>query len=58
MAHVTYQQLLDRYGKEMACSLLLSAEGTAKIDGGIASVDEGARLQLALDALDNKIIAA
>jgi len=42
----------------MAYSLLLSVEGTAKINGDIAFVDEGARLQLALDAMDNNIIAA
>ncbi|MGB4100563.1 MAG: hypothetical protein WBK91_01450 [Alphaproteobacteria bacterium] len=52
MSTMTYQDLVRRYGPEMAFDLLLTIEKTAKVRDTIATMDEENRLKRALDALD------
>ena len=57
MDHITYQELVERYGTAAAFDLLLVVERLAKINKEIISFDEEERFQKALDAL-NAVTAA
>ncbi len=52
MGAMTYQDLVRRYGPDMAFDLLLTIEKMAKIHDHLAMMDEEDRLKRALDALD------
>lgn len=52
MGTMTYQDLVQRYGPDMAFDLLLTIEKMAKIRDQLTVIDEEARLKRALDALD------
>ena len=58
MGVMTYQNLVQRYGQNMAFDLLLTIEKMAKIRDHIAVTDEEARLKRALDILDRDEAAA
>jgi len=58
MENITYNDLVKRYGHDMAFNLLLSVEKLAKIKNDIATLDEETRFQRALDALDETNFAA
>lgn len=55
---ITYADLVDRYGKDLAFDWLLSIEKLAKIKADINLIDEDTRFQRALDALDKINFAA
>lgn len=57
-APLTYRELVTRYGMDMAFDLLLVIEKMAKIKNSIQETDEEARLQRALQALDQANDAA
>lgn len=52
MDHITYHDLVERYGATMAYDLLLTFEKLAKIKSEIINMEEEARFQKALDALN------
>ena len=58
MGVMTYQDLVQRYGQDMAFDLLLTIEKMAKIRDGLAVIDEEERLKRALEALDRLDAAA
>lgn len=55
MDSLTYNDLVNRYGKDLAFDLLLSIEKVAKTRDDTASLSEDARLQKALAALDEPL---
>ncbi|MEJ0061880.1 MAG: hypothetical protein WDO70_01400 [Alphaproteobacteria bacterium] len=57
MAVMTYKNLVDRYGQDMAFDLLITIEKMAKIRDSI-TLDEEERLQRALAVLDKAELAA
>ncbi|MEJ0063309.1 MAG: hypothetical protein WDO70_08940 [Alphaproteobacteria bacterium] len=54
---LTYNDLVARYGKDMAYGLLLTIEKMSKIKNDIATLDEDARLEQALHALNDTNIS-
>ena len=58
MASITYSELIDRYGSELAHDLLITIEKSAKIRDSIIHIDENTRLQRALDALNPELEVA
>lgn len=54
MPRLTYQDLTNRYGTDMAFDLLLIIEKMAKIKASMDDADEEARLFRALHALDKE----
>lgn len=58
MGVMTYQDLVKRYGQNMAFDLLLTIEKMAKIRDHVSIVDEETRLKRALDVLDQAEMAA
>jgi hypothetical protein len=50
--HITYHDLVERYGANMAYDLLLTFEKLARIKNEIISMEEEERFQKALDALN------
>lgn len=57
---LTYQALIERFGKEMAFDFLLVVERLARIRDDVSFLDEEARLLNALERLDatNKDLSA
>jgi hypothetical protein len=49
--HITYQELVGRYGEELAYDFLVLFEKSANIRDNIIHIGEEARLQRALSAL-------
>ncbi len=56
--HITYSELLDRYGNELAYDLLITVEKSANIKSQDIHMYETSRLQRALEALNEPSIAA
>jgi len=55
---LTYNDLVTRYGTATAFDLLVTLEKAAKITASPAGLDEEARLQRAMQALDQNNVAA
>ncbi len=58
MGVMTYRDLVQRYGQDMAFDLLITIEKMAKIRDNISVIGEEERLKRALDALDRVDSAA
>jgi hypothetical protein len=58
MEKITYNDLVERYGRVMAFDLLLLVERLAKIRDDIATFDEETRFQRAVEALNEVDFAA
>ncbi len=58
MQHVTYKELVKRYGEQMAFGLLIAIERSAKIPDNVVYIDEEQRLQHAFDILNKEGMAA
>lgn len=52
MAAMTYNELVLRYGRNMAFDLLITIEKMARIRDRMTALDEETRLKRALDELD------
>ena len=58
MEYVTYKELVARYGEKLAIGLLLTIERAAKNRVKVVYFDHEARLQKALDALNDNFSVA
>ena len=58
MDHITYQELVDRYGKKQADIYLYAFEHMARINKEIISIEKEDRFQKALEALNEINFAA
>lgn len=51
--HITYADLVDRFGNHSARGLLRAVENLAQVKNDIVLFDHNARFQSALEALNN-----
>ncbi len=54
---ITYQELVDRWGRELAFDILLTVEKSAKTRSDVIYLDEEKRFARALQALSDVVAA-